>query len=122
MPFHWDFTQQRAFDKVKQYVATCAKHSRVPLDYSADADPIWLMSDASGKGIACVIAQGAEWKTARVAAFYSAKLNPAQQNYPVHEQEMLAGVEGMLWHRDILQGARFTWLTDHKGLIHLLQQ
>jgi len=57
-----------------------------------------------------------------VAVFYSAKLNAAQCNYPVHEQEMLAGVETMLRHRDILQGTHFIWLTDHKGLIHLLNQ
>ena len=35
---------------------------------------------------------------------------------------MLAGVETMLRHADILQGARFQWITDHKGLIHLLDQ
>jgi hypothetical protein len=120
--FRWDHTQQHASDEVKHYVASCAKHSWVPLDYSPGAAPIWLMSDASGKGVACVIAQGQDWKTARIAAFYSAKLNPAQQNYPVHEQEMLAGLEGMLCHRDILQGAKFIWLTDHKGLVHLHDQ
>jgi hypothetical protein len=59
---------------------------------------------------------------AKIAAFYSAKLNSAQQNYPVHEIEMLAGIETMLRHADILQGASFKWLTDHKGLIHLLNQ
>jgi hypothetical protein len=35
---------------------------------------------------------------------------------------MLAGVETMLRYRDILQGVRFRWYTDHKGLIHLLNQ
>ena len=35
---------------------------------------------------------------------------------------MLAGVESMLRHREILQGAKFDWITDHKGLIHLLKQ
>ena len=55
-------------------------------------------------------------------AFFSAKMNPAQQNYPVHEQEMLAGIEGMLRYWNILQGTKFTWLTDHKGLIHLYNQ
>jgi len=120
--FRWDYTQQRTFDEVKRYVASCARHSRVPLDYCQEADPIWLMLDASGKGVACVIAQGQDWKTARIAAFYSTKLSPAQQNYPVHEQEMLAGLEGMMHHHDILQGAKFIWLTDHKGLVHLLDQ
>ncbi len=28
----------------------------------------------------------------------------------------------MLRHRDILQGLHFTWITDHKGLIHLYNQ
>jgi hypothetical protein len=69
-----------------------------------------------------VVAQGPDWRTAHVAAFYSAKLNSGQQNYPVHEIEMLAGIETMLQHRDILQGAGFTWITDHKGLIHILKQ
>ena len=69
-----------------------------------------------------MIDQGIDWKLVCVAAFYSAKLNLAQQNYSVHEIEMLAGIETMLRHRDILQGAKFIWITDHKGLIHLLKQ
>jgi len=122
VPFRWEYTHQRAFDEVKQYVSNCKDHHRVPLDYGKGAPTIWLMTDASAKGIAAVVAQGVDWKTSRVAALYSAKLSPAQQNYAVHEQEMLAGLEGMLRHRDILQGARFVWLTDHKGLVHLLNQ
>ena len=57
-----------------------------------------------------------------MAAFFSAKLSAAQSNYPVHEIEMLAGVESMRRHRDILLGCFFTWVTDHKGLTHLIQQ
>jgi hypothetical protein len=75
-----------------------------------------------GTGIAGVVSQGQDWKTAAVAAFFSAKLNPAQQNYLVHEIEMLAGVEAMPHDHDILQGVKFKWYTDHKGLIHLLEQ
>lgn len=122
VPFRWDFAQQRVFEEAKQYVATCAPHCRVPLDYGPGAPPIYVMTDACLGGIGGVVSQGATWKSAKVAAFFSAKLNPAQCNYAVHEQEMLAGVETMLRHRDILQGAKFTWLTDHKGLIHLLNQ
>lgn len=51
--------------------------------------------------------QGNEWKKLTVAVFFSAKLNPAQQNHPVH---------------DILQGAQFKWLTDHRGLEYLFTQ
>ena len=80
------------------------------------------MTDACGNGIGGVVAQGSSWKKAKVAAFYSEKMSSAQKNYPVHEQKMLAGVETMLRHRDILQGIHFVWVTDHKGLIHLLDQ
>ncbi|KAJ8457109.1 hypothetical protein ONZ45_g18448 [Pleurotus djamor] len=122
VPFRWGPTHQRAFDEVKLLVERFRAHSRRPLDYSAGADPIWLITDASATGVAGVVSQGKDWRTSRVAAFYSAKLNSAQQNYPVHERELLAGLESMVRHRDILQGAKFTWLTDHKGLEHILTQ
>jgi len=71
-----------------------------------------MMTDACLGGIGGVIAQGEDWRSAKVAAFYSAKLNAAQRNYPVHEQEMLAGVETMLRHCDILQGTHSLYLVD----------
>lgn len=104
-PFRWTFT-----------------HCRVPLDYNPGHDPIWVMTDACGNGIGGVVAQGPNWQQSKVAAFYSAKMSAAQRNYPVHEQELLAGVETMLRHRDILQGIHFTWVTDHKSLTYLLEQ
>ncbi|TFY56794.1 hypothetical protein EVJ58_g7424 [Rhodofomes roseus] len=120
--FKWDFTHQRAFDKIKRLVHAHRKHHRVPLDYSLMADPIWLITDSSHGGIAGVVCQGADWRRARIAVFFSAKLSSAQSNYAVHKIEMLTGVEAMLRHRDILQGCEFTWITDHKGLTHLWNQ
>lgn len=120
--FKWEPTHQRAFDEIKHLVHTHREHHRVPLDYSKEAPPIWLVTDGSIGGIAGVILQGETWKEGRIAAFFSAKLTSAQANYPVHEIEMLAGVEAMLRHRDILLGCSFTWVTDHKGLTHLLRQ
>jgi RNase H-like domain found in reverse transcriptase len=81
-----------------------------------------MVTDRCATGISGVVSQGENWKNAGVAAFYSAKLNSAQQNYPVHEIELMAGIETMLRHADILQGVRFRWVTDHKGLTHLLNQ
>jgi len=120
--FKWGHTEQRAFEDVKELVQSTRDHRRVPIKYTKDAPTIWMVTDGCATGIAGLISQGPEWKTADIAAFYSAKLNSAQQNYPVHEIEMLAGVETMQRHRDILQGAKFKWITDHKGLIHLLRQ
>ena len=81
-----------------------------------------MVTDGCATGISGLVNQGEEWKTAKVAAFYSVKLNPAQQNYAVHEIEMLVGIETMLRYSGILLGVQFSWLTDHKGLIHLLNQ
>jgi hypothetical protein len=122
VPFRWGFTEERAFQEVKRLTGDSKFHHRRPLDYSDKAPPVWMITDGCATGIAGVIMQGNDWNKGVVAAFYSAKLNPAQQNYPVHEIEMLAGVETMLRHRDILQGVEFTWVTDHKGLIHLINQ
>ena len=122
VPFRWGYTEQRAFDEVKTLVQRVRENRRVPLDYSDGAPPIWMITDGCATGISGIVSQGNDWKTARIAAFYSAKLNSAQQNYPVHEIELFAGIETMLRHIDILQGAKFKWLTDHKGLIYLLNQ
>jgi len=92
-----------------------------PLSYDPEAPPIHVVTDGHSTGIAGIISQGHDWKIADVAVFYSAKLNPAQRNYSVHEIEMLAGVETILQHHDILEDVNFQWYIDHKGLIHLLE-
>ena len=113
--FRWDPVHQRAFNDIKRLVHAHREHRRKPLDYSKDAPRIWLVTDGSLAGASGVVSQGEAWNGGRVAAFFSAKLSPAQMNYPVHEIEMLAGVESMKRHRDILLGCHFTWVTDHKG-------
>ena len=104
VPFHWEYTHQRAFKDIKSLAMLCKDHHRKPLKYGDNAPPVNIVTDGCGTGIAGVVSQGEDWKTADVAAFFSAKLNPAQQNYPVHEIEMLAGIETMMRHRDVLQG------------------
>ena len=120
--FRWGYTEQRAFDEAKALAHSAHEHSRHPIRYDKGAPQVWMVTDGCSTGVTGVISQGRAWKNAHVAAFYSAKLNSAQRNYPVHEIEMLAGVETMLRHKDILQGVFFKWVTDHKGLIHLLNQ
>lgn len=122
VPFCWTYLEQRVFEDVKNLIHLTCDHYWVPLIYSKDALMICMVMDGCATGILGLISQGNKWKMVKIAAFYSAKLNPAQQNYPVHEIEMLAGIEMMLCYSDILQGTRFKWVTDHKGLTHLLNQ
>ena len=107
---------------MKSIVEKGWNHSQIPLKYGKDSKPIFMITDSCTTGISEVISQGDNWQTAKVMAFYLAKLNLAQQNYTVHKIEMLAGIETMLHYWDILQGVHFQWITDHKGLIHLLNQ
>ena len=81
-----------------------------------------MVTDGCATRVLGVVSQGVNWQMSKVAAFYLAKLNSAQQNYPVHEIELLAGIETMLQHVDTLQGIKFKWVTNHKGLTHLLNQ
>lgn len=120
--FGWDYTHQCAFDEIKHLIHKYRGHRHIPLAYGSNAPPIWLVTDGSLGGIADVVCQGTDWKSSCIAVFFSAKLSSAQMNYPVHEIEMLAGVKAMQHHRDILLGCAFTWITDHKGLTHLLNQ
>ena len=54
-------------------------------------EPIWMVTDGCATRVSGVVSQGVNWQMSKVAAFYLAKLNSAQQNYPVHEIELLAG-------------------------------
>ena len=57
-----------------------------------------------------------------MAAFWSGKFTSTQQNYPVHEQELLAIVESLKRFRPMLLGCKFIVLTDHQSLQHFLTQ
>jgi hypothetical protein len=96
VPFCWDLMHQQVFDQIKASASSCKDHHRKPIDHRKGAPLINLITDGCITGIAGVISQGEDWKTTPVVAFYSAKLSPAQQNYPVHEIEMLAGLETMM--------------------------
>lgn len=120
--FHWEHMHQRAFEDIKCLALVYQDHHQKLLRYGPGTLPVNVMTDGCGMGIMGVVSQGEDWHTTDVAAFFSVKLNPAQQNYPVHEIEMLTGVEMMLRYCDILQGVNFKWYTDYKGLVHLLQQ
>ena len=47
-------------------------------------------------------------------AFYSRKMNSAQQKYPTGEQELLSIVETLKEFRNILWGYQIQIFTDHK--------
>ena len=121
-PWRWDDTAQQAFDEVKKIVNDHRDQRREALDYSRGAPPIWVTTDGCLTGGGGYVSQGKDPINAKVVGFWSGKWSSAQQNYPVHEQELLALVETLKRFRGILHGTTFTVRTDHKALIHLKKQ
>ena len=97
VPFRWGYTEQRAFEEVKALVHQVRENQHIPLNYLEGVSPVWMVTDGCSTGISGLVSQGKDWKMAKIAAFYSAKLKPAQQNYLVHEIERLAGVKNLSW-------------------------
>jgi len=83
---------------------------------------IWLFTDASLTGTGAWIGQGPTSDTARPAAFHSRKLTPSQSNYPTHQKETLAIIEGMEAVATHLLHRQFTVVTDHEILTKLMTQ
>ena len=121
-PWRWGATEQRAFEEVKSIVHKWRGHHRTTLDYSKGAPPINLTCDACCSGGSGVISQGHKRETANIVAFWSGKFSTTQQNYPVHEQELLAIVESLKRFRNLLHGARFRVFTDHRALQYIQSQ
>jgi hypothetical protein len=96
-------------------IITCNTPILKPVD-TQKLDPIWVVCDASARGIGAFYGQGPEWRKARPAGFLSKKFTPAQCNYHTWEHELIAILEALIRWEDKLIGRRFIIVTDHKAL------
>jgi hypothetical protein len=76
-----------------------------------------VYSDASKKGLGCVLMQNGN-----VSAYASCQLKPYEQNYPTHDLELAAVVFALKIWRDYLYGERCEIYTDHRSLKYLFTQ
>src|SRR5436309_6828491 len=113
--FKWEKGHQNAFEMIKRLARSVRFLQRI--DYES-GEPVWLITDASSKGIGGYVAQGKDWRTARPIGFYSRQYRSSESHYPTHEQEMLAVVNCMKHWYPQLTGIQFTVLTDHAPLQH----
>src|SRR5204863_6059060 len=62
--------------------------------------------------------QSSDGKKGKPVAFHSRKLSPAEQNYDIHDKELLAIMDAFKHWRHYLQGAKHevSVITDHKNL------
>jgi hypothetical protein len=113
VPFRWEKKHENVFRMMKKPAKSVRFLQRINYE---SGEPVWLIADASTRGVGGHVAQGQNWRTARPIGFYSRQYRPAEVNYPTHEQEMLAIISCMKHWYPQLTGTHFTVLSDHAPL------
>ena len=114
--FSWTAKEQQSFETLKSALMSA------PIMQPPNFDlPFRLETDSSGFALGCVLLQdqGNGWLP---VAYESRKLNPAEKNYPVHEQELLAFIHALKHWRHYLLGRHFDAYTDHESLKYFQTQ
>src|SRR5205807_5908402 len=108
---YWGPEQQNAFDTLLTAFSTppILKH------YNPRTDVI-IETDATNFAIGCVLFQ--DWNNKlHPVAFHSRKMSSAEQNYEIHDKELLAIVEAFkVWSHYCQGPSSVTVLTDHHNL------
>ena len=114
--WHWDHDQQQAFERLKQAVSTA------PVLVLPDEHlPFVIRTDASGFAVGGELLQD-QGHGVQPIAYMSKKMLPAEKNYPVHEQELLAIICALREWRHYVYGKEFKVITDHQSLRYLSTQ
>ena len=87
-------------------------------DYSEDAQPLLVYTDASGYGIGACLAQ-VQNDSFRVIAYASVAFNETELKYSTLERELAAIRWSVKTFRPFIFGVEFVIHTDHRPLIHL---
>ena len=85
-------------------------------------DKVFVYADASLVGCGGMIAAGESLETAKPVLYHSRVFNPAQSNYPTHEQELLAVVDILKTYYHLMAGREFTLLTDSQAMTAIASQ
>lgn len=117
--FRWGEAEDTAFNNIKKLMTLLPHLKNIDFDCNY---PVWLFTDASGSGLGAALFQGKEWKTASPVAYESRQMSPAEKNYPVHEQELLAVIHALNKWRMLLLGMKVNVLSDHHSLTYFLRQ
>ena len=122
--FEWNHEQETAWYQFRLALIQAPTISTP--DWSK---PFYLATDACKAGIAAILFQtDGNLKVEDVMrknnnhyyiSMYSRATKGAEKAYGATKLEALAGVQGMLKHRNYLIGRKFTWFTDHRALVWL---
>ena len=118
-PLEWSEKAQNAFDQLRDAFSSAP--------FLRHFDPnrkLRMETDASNFALGAILSQQDEDGHWRPVAYWSRKMIPAEQNYEVHDQELLAIVAAMKQWRHYLEGSAhcIDILTDHHNLKAFMKQ
>ncbi|KAL0536475.1 hypothetical protein IC582_025424 [Cucumis melo] len=111
-PFVWSKACEDSFQNLKQKLVTAPV-----LTIPDGSGSFVIYSDASKKGLGCVLMQ-----QGKVVAYASRQLKSHEQNYPTHDLELAAVVFALKIWRHYLYGEKIQIFTDHKSLKYFFTQ
>jgi cleavage and polyadenylation specificity factor subunit 1 len=113
-PIAWAPELHKAFEECKASLsrATLLAHP-VPTEHLA------LVTEASTSSMGAMLQQRVD-NASEPPAFFSKKLNPAEQKYSAYDRQLLAVYEAVKHFRHILEARRFV-ITDHKPITYAFQ-
>ncbi|KAA0039038.1 ty3-gypsy retrotransposon protein [Cucumis melo var. makuwa] len=111
-PFVWSKACEDSFQDLKQKLVTA-----LVLTVPDGSGSFVIYSDASKKGLGCVLMQ-----QGKVVAYASRQLKSHEQNYPTHDLELAAMVFALKILRHYLYGEKIQIFTDHKSLKYFFTQ
>ena len=81
----WTDTHENTFQEMKRLVLS--RKVRRPIPLLDSGDKVFVFADASLVGCGGMIVAGKSLESAKPVVYHSRVFNPAQSNYPTHEQE-----------------------------------
>ncbi|KAL0537311.1 hypothetical protein IC582_026288 [Cucumis melo] len=111
-PFVWSKACEDSFQNLKQKLVTAPV-----LTVPDGSGSFVIYSDASKKGLGCVLMQ-----QGKVVAYAFRQLKSHEQNYPTHDLELAAVVFALKIWRHYLYGEKIQIFTDHKSLKYFFTQ
>ena len=116
----WDWTekQEKAFKELKK------RFTKEPVLAAPDIDKKMRMEvDASDYATGGVLSMECGDRLWRPVAFLSKSLNETEQNYEIHDKEILVIIRGLETWRHLLEGAQYKFeiWTDHKNLEYFMK-
>jgi len=113
----WEKEQEKAFGKLKEVFTTepILAIPDIDREMRVEADAL----DYAMGGVLSLRCENGKW---RPVAFISKSLNTTEQNYKIHDKEMLAVIRYLKAWRHYLEGAKLEfkiWM-DHKNLQYFM--